>query len=61
MIQTPGVNDKVIRLYPDDGKISEASKRRESLRPNRHSGVPERYARIIICPDTSARNAVPTR
>ena len=39
--------------------MSDASKRRESLRPKRHSGVPVRYARIIIWPDTSARSAVP--
>jgi hypothetical protein len=45
--------------YPDEGRLSLTSKRSESLRPNRHSGVPERYARIIICPETSARNEVP--
>src|SRR5271155_4005472 len=46
-------------VYPNDGRLSVASKRRESLRPNRHSGVPERYARIMICPETSARRDVP--
>ena len=45
--------------YPDEGRFSFRSKRRESFRPNRHSGVPERCARIMICPDTSALNAVP--
>src|SRR5271170_5715515 len=45
--------------YPSEGRLSVASKRRESLRPNRHSGVPERYARIMICPETSARRDVP--
>jgi len=30
-----------------------------SLRPNLHSGVPDRYARICICPSTSARRTVP--
>jgi hypothetical protein len=30
-----------------------------SFRPNLHSGVPDRYARIWICPSTSARNTVP--
>lgn len=30
-----------------------------SLRPNLHSGVPERYARIWMCPSTSARRVVP--
>ena len=46
-------------VYPNEGRLSVASKRRESLRPNRHSGVPERYARIMICPETSARREVP--
>jgi hypothetical protein len=59
MIQTPDISKEFVRLYPEDGMISEASKRRESLSPNRHSGVPDRYARIMICPDTSARRAVP--
>jgi len=31
-----------------------------SLSPNLHSGVPERYALIIIWPDTSALNVVPS-
>lgn len=30
-----------------------------SFRPNLHSGVPDRYARIRICPETSARRTVP--
>ena len=32
-----------------------------SLRPNLHSGVPDRYARIWMCPSTSARRIVPRR
>ncbi|KAL8288318.1 hypothetical protein RB601_004651 [Gaeumannomyces tritici] len=35
------------------------SSRRRSLRPNLHSGVPERYARMIIWPVTSARRTEP--
>src|SRR5208282_6035546 len=45
--------------YPDEGRLSLTSKSRESFRPNRHSGVPDRNARIMICPETSARKDVP--
>jgi len=48
-----------ITKYPETTGTSEPSKRRESFSPNRHSGVPERYALIIIVPFTSARKAVP--
>ena len=59
MVQTTAIRVEEERMYPNEGRLSEASKRRESLRPNLHSGVPVRNARIIICPDTSARSAVP--
>lgn len=47
-------------VYPNVGRASFISKRSESFKPKRHSGAPERYALIIICPETSARNDVPT-
>jgi len=54
------LNQRMCReIYPDEGRLSFMSNKRESFNPNRHSGVPVRYARIMICPETSARNAVP--
>lgn len=37
------------------------SKTSLSFKPNLHSGVPLRYALIMICPSTSARNTEPAR
>ena len=60
MIQTTLSVQYTGKGYPSEGRLSDALNSSASLRPKRHSGVPERYALIIICPDTSARNGVPT-